>query len=129
MSTPTTRPHTTVNFKNQPIFLPGGLRCSQIKEGGTAGKYFLDQFPPEIFPRGSILLHDVTHYGIVLEPEQVDLGPTTVSITFKNQHFADVFRRVLKDAKDGRCGAKAIYGAICRTLRNGVTNITSKTND
>lgn len=53
------------------VTLPAGLRVKPIKEGGTKGKYFLDEFPSDIFPPKSIVLHDAVHYGVVLEPSEV----------------------------------------------------------
>lgn len=52
--------------------IPAGLRCKAITEGGTAGKFFLDELPKGIFPPGGFLTHDASYYGIVLEPEDVD---------------------------------------------------------
>lgn len=56
--------------------IPAGLRCKPITEGGTAGKFFLMELPTAIFPSQSFLRHDATHYGIVIEAEDVvDLTP------------------------------------------------------
>lgn len=54
------------------LVLPAGLRVKPISQGGYAGKFFLDEFPPAIFAPGSFLLHDAVHYSIVLEPGDVD---------------------------------------------------------
>lgn len=51
--------------------LPAGLRCRPINAGGTAGKFFLDELPADIFPRDSFIWHDATHYGVVLEAADV----------------------------------------------------------
>lgn len=53
--------------------IPAGLRCSMIQEGGTKGQFFLDEFPSNIFPTGSIILHDATYHGINLTADQVEL--------------------------------------------------------
>lgn len=55
--------------------LPAGLRCRPINEGSTAGKYFLHEFPRAIFPPNSFILHDATHYGITIEPEDIEVIP------------------------------------------------------
>lgn len=52
--------------------LPAGLRCKAITEGGTAGKFFLDELPRDIFPSGSFIRHDADHYGVVIEAADVD---------------------------------------------------------
>ena len=54
-----------------PLGIPAGLRCRPITEGGTAGKFFLDEFPSALFAPNSFLLHDAIHYGVVLEPADV----------------------------------------------------------
>lgn len=56
---PTTGPKKTVQ-------LPGGLRVAPIATGSTAGLFWLDEFPPAIFPPGSIERHDAEHYGVVI---------------------------------------------------------------
>ena len=46
---------------NQPypdLVIPTGLRCRPINEGGTAGKFFLEQLPVDLFPPGSFIAHD-----------------------------------------------------------------------
>lgn len=53
------------------VSVPAGLRVTEIDRGSTKGKFFLDQFPPHIFPTGSMMLHDAQHYGIVIEPQDV----------------------------------------------------------
>ena len=61
------------------VTIPAGLRCTRIEQGSTAGKYFLDEFPENIFKRGSFTLCDAEVYGIVLEPDEV-LKPATGNI-------------------------------------------------
>ena len=56
---PTTGPKKTVQ-------LPGGLRTLPPIAGSTAGLYWLDEFPPALFPAGSIERHDAEHYGVVI---------------------------------------------------------------
>jgi hypothetical protein len=54
------------------VTIPKGLRCTLITEGSTKGKFFLNEFPPSIFPFQSIIRHDAIHYGIVLELFEVE---------------------------------------------------------
>jgi len=35
--------------------LPAGLRCRPINAGGTAGRYFLDELPQDLFPPDSFI--------------------------------------------------------------------------
>jgi hypothetical protein len=65
----------TVTWRHGQITLPAGLRCTPIRGGSTSGKFFLDQFPEDLFPRNSIERHDAVHYGVVLEPDQVEVAP------------------------------------------------------
>jgi hypothetical protein len=51
--------------------IPKGTRCVLITEGGTAGKFFVDEFG-WVPPRNALLLHDATHYGIVIDGEAVE---------------------------------------------------------
>ena len=53
------------------IKIHAGLRVSPIKEGAYAGRFFLDEFPTETFPKNSMILHDAIHYGVVIEPFNV----------------------------------------------------------
>lgn len=53
------------------VDLPAGLRCTPITAGAAAGGYFLDQFPPDLFPAGSLIRHDAEHYGVRLTAAQV----------------------------------------------------------
>jgi hypothetical protein len=48
--------------------LPIGLRVTPIPimDSDFTGKYWLEEFPPGIFPPNSIYLHDAEHYGIVI---------------------------------------------------------------
>ena len=55
--------------------LPVGLRC---KPTGAPGKFWVDQFPPDIFPSGSGIRHDATHYGIILDEACVETTPDIV---------------------------------------------------
>lgn len=52
--------------------LPEGLGVSLAPEKGLepAG-YWLDEFPENIFPKGSMVLHDAMYRGIRLTEEQV----------------------------------------------------------
>lgn len=63
----------TVSRMVYQVDLPAGLRCKPITEGTTAGKFFLDELPLELFPANSFIRHDATYYGIVLEPEEVQI--------------------------------------------------------
>ncbi len=54
------------------VTLPAGLRVRRITEGGTRGKFWIDEFPKDLFPPNSFELHDAVHYGIVIEPEDVE---------------------------------------------------------
>ncbi len=52
--------------------IPAGLRVKRIGEGSNPDNYWIEQFPESVFgPKGSILRHDATHYGVVLKPSQV----------------------------------------------------------
>ena len=58
------------------FILPPGLRCIPCGAGGDGtSKFLLDQFPPNIFPRNSALLHDAVYYGVILLPDQVEVIP------------------------------------------------------
>lgn len=54
------------------VHLRKGMRCALITEGGTAGQYFVDEFPLDIFPGNSIVRHDAWHYGIVIPSDNVE---------------------------------------------------------
>ena len=54
--------------------LPKGLRCQIILEGGTKGKFFLDEFPKDIFPPNSFERDDAIHYGVIINPEDVEFS-------------------------------------------------------
>ena len=56
------------------VSLPAGLRIREITEGSTKGKFFLDEFPADLFPPNSMIRHDAEHYGIILEPNEVEIG-------------------------------------------------------
>ena len=51
--------------------IPSGLRVVEILGGSYQGSFFLDEFPEELFPSGSIIRHDAEHYGVVLNRDQV----------------------------------------------------------
>ena len=51
--------------------IPAGLRVLPITEGATAGKYWLDEFPEELFPLRSMVRHDAIHYGVTFEAHEV----------------------------------------------------------
>jgi hypothetical protein len=56
------------------LVIPAGTRCRMIDVGGTAGKYWIDDlafFKNTKQPVG-LLLHDATHYGIVVDAEEVE---------------------------------------------------------
>lgn len=48
--------------------VPAGLRC--VPAG--LRRFFLDEFPMDVFPSGSTLRHDAVHYGVVLGSEDVE---------------------------------------------------------
>jgi hypothetical protein len=48
--------------------IPAGLRVAPT---GRKGEFWLDEFPPDIFPRGSIALHDAIHYGVTYHADEV----------------------------------------------------------
>lgn len=50
-------------FPAYTIDIPEGLR---VVPTGCEGTYWLDEFPADLFPKGSFLLHDAVHYGITL---------------------------------------------------------------
>lgn len=52
--------------------LRADMRCRRIDGGSTAGKFWLDEFPADLFPPNSFVRHDAVHYGIVVEPEEVE---------------------------------------------------------
>lgn len=52
--------------------IPAGLRVIEIQSGSTKGQYFLDEFPRDVFPRGSIARHDAEHYGITYTRDEVE---------------------------------------------------------
>lgn len=56
----------------QRVTVRAGLRVVPITEGSARGKFWLDEFPEEDFPRRSTLRHDAEHYGVVLEPYEVE---------------------------------------------------------
>lgn len=60
------------NAMSSDLKLPKGLRCKKIDRGTIAGKFWIDEFPSEIFPRNSILLHNAIHYGVVVEAANVE---------------------------------------------------------
>lgn len=51
------------------ITLPEGLRVAPIP--GQVGKYWLDEFPADLFPANSMIRHDAVHYGVWLTEEEV----------------------------------------------------------
>lgn len=55
--------------------LPAGLRCKAISEGGTAGKFFLNELPLDLFPANSCIRHDAEYYGITLDAEDIETTP------------------------------------------------------
>ena len=62
-----------IGEKNKyPIDLPAGLRVREITEGSTKGRYFLDEFPDELFPTGSIMRWDCEHSSASIPPEDVE---------------------------------------------------------
>ncbi len=53
--------------------IPAGLRCEgPHKNGDGSAVYFLDEFPAELFPAGSMELHDAEHYGIRYTLEELE---------------------------------------------------------
>jgi hypothetical protein len=56
------------------IDIPKGTRCRRIPEGQTMGKYWVDDLTWVPKDQG-FLRHDATHYGIVLEPDEVEDCP------------------------------------------------------
>ncbi len=63
----------TVKFKGQDLALPAGLRVKPVAPYPTQTRpqFWLDEFPADIFPRGSMILHDAEHYGVWLEAGEV----------------------------------------------------------
>lgn len=57
----------TVQFRGYgSITLPAGLRAKFAYSAAHADWYWLDEFPPDLFPRNSLILHDAVHYGVLL---------------------------------------------------------------
>ena len=55
------------------VTLPAGLRVVPVYPNEKQPSvYFLDEFPPDLFPPYSFELHDATHYGIRITPEFVE---------------------------------------------------------
>lgn len=56
------------------VNLPAGLRVSPVPEPRGSfpeGTHFLDEFPEDVFPKNSMILHDAIHYGVVIQPQDV----------------------------------------------------------
>lgn len=52
------------------LALPAGLRVKEVP--GERGLWFwLDEFPTDLFPTGSMIRHDAVHYGVWLSEDQV----------------------------------------------------------
>lgn len=56
------------------VAIPAGLRVKPVTRYPmqTRPQFWLDEFPPDLFPPGSIQLHDAQHYGVWLELHQLD---------------------------------------------------------
>jgi hypothetical protein len=59
-----------LHYKGYPLHLRAGLRAVFLPAGSNS-RWVLDEFPEDLFPRGSILLHDAEHYGIEIQVEQI----------------------------------------------------------
>ena len=57
------------------IELPAGLRLKPTTSGLGQKGFHLDEFPVNLFPRGSFLLHDASHYGLPISPEDAEEIP------------------------------------------------------
>jgi hypothetical protein len=55
------------------VSLRAGMRCRQITDGATRGSFWIDEFPADLFPFGSMIRHDAEHYGITVDAEYVSL--------------------------------------------------------
>lgn len=55
--------------------LPAGLRLKPITSGLKQKGFYLDELPKNIFPIGSGLRHDATHYGVYIHPDHAEEIP------------------------------------------------------
>jgi hypothetical protein len=51
------------------VHLPAGLEVVRLNDP-SGGRWVLDQFPPDLFPIGSIVRHDAQHHGVTI-PDRV----------------------------------------------------------
>ena len=64
-----------------PFTIPAGTRCQQVTHGGGRIGFYLDEFPANLFPGGSCIRHDVTHYGVHIPDEAVeDVTPAPIDL-------------------------------------------------
>ena len=55
-----------------PLVIPAGTRCKPITEGGTAGKFWIDDLRWINRETHGFMVHDAEHYGIVIEAAEVE---------------------------------------------------------
>lgn len=55
--------------------LPAGLRLKPITSGLREKGFYLDELPTSIFPVGTGLRHDATHYGVYIHPDHAEEIP------------------------------------------------------
>lgn len=65
----------TVIFRGTELSLPAGLRVKPVTPYPTQTRpqYWLDEFPADLFPTGSMIRHDAVHYGIWLEESDIEM--------------------------------------------------------
>ena len=75
-TTKTTKARLIGTFKHDrmeyPIDVPRGTRCTLIKDGSTAGKYWIDDLSWIDKKADGMKYHDAYFYGIIIEPDQVE---------------------------------------------------------
>jgi hypothetical protein len=57
------------------LVIPKGTRCRPITEGGTAGRYWVDDLAWIDEKANGMLKHDATYYGIDIPAEMVETLP------------------------------------------------------
>lgn len=55
--------------------LPAGLKLKPITSGLKQKGFYLDELPMNIFPAGSGIRHDATHYGVHIHPDHAEEIP------------------------------------------------------
>jgi len=53
------------------LFIPKGLAVKFLKDP-LGGRWVLDEFPIKLFPPNSLIRHDAIHYGITINPENLE---------------------------------------------------------